>query len=101
MELAGLNVLDVFIALFVVVVILRGARTGFLAGVFSLVGVVVGVSAGSRVAPSGASPCSAGLQDPAGPGRTNTLRSPHAGRRRSGAAASDPRPRTRGVSPRK
>jgi S1-C subfamily serine protease len=52
MELAGLNVLDVFIALFVVVVILRGARTGFLAGVFSLVGVVVGVSAGSRVASS-------------------------------------------------
>jgi uncharacterized membrane protein required for colicin V production len=52
MELAGLNVLDVFIALFVVVVILRGARTGFLAGVFSLVGVVVGVSAGSRIAAS-------------------------------------------------
>ena len=52
MELAGLNVLDVFIALFVVVVILRGARTGFLAGVFSLVGVVVGVSAGSRIASS-------------------------------------------------
>src|SRR5215212_11492811 len=52
MELAGLNVLDVFIALFVVVVILRGARTGFLAGVFSLVGVVVGVSAESRIAPS-------------------------------------------------
>src|SRR5215212_4993526 len=52
MELAGLNVLDVFIALFVVVVILRGARTGFLAGVFSLVGVVVGVLAGSRVASS-------------------------------------------------
>src|SRR5919206_3001960 len=52
MELAGLNVVDVFIALFVVVVILRGARTGFLAGVFSLVGVVLGVSAGSRVAPS-------------------------------------------------
>ena len=50
MELAGLNVLDVFIAL--VVVILRGARTGFLAGVFSLVGVVVGVSAGSRIASS-------------------------------------------------
>src|SRR5918993_1521211 len=45
MELAGLNVLDVFIALFVVVVILRGARTGFLAGVFSLGGVVVGVFA--------------------------------------------------------
>ena len=52
MELADLNVLDVFIALFVVVVILRGARTGFLAGVFSLVGVVVGVSAGSRIASS-------------------------------------------------
>ena len=50
MELARLNVLDVFIALFVVVVILRGARTGFLAGVFSLVGVVVGVAAGSRIA---------------------------------------------------
>src|ERR671912_230870 len=50
MELAGLNVLDVFIALFVVIVILRGARTGFLAGVFSLVGVVVGVSVGSRIA---------------------------------------------------
>ncbi|HWS82030.1 MAG TPA: MarP family serine protease [Rubrobacter sp.] len=50
MELAGLNVLDVFIAVFVIAVILRGARTGFLAGVFSLVGVVVGVSAGSRIA---------------------------------------------------
>jgi S1-C subfamily serine protease len=50
MELASLNVLDVFIALFVVIVILRGARTGFLAGVFSLVGVVVGVAAGSRIA---------------------------------------------------
>src|SRR5918911_4671585 len=52
MDFAGLNVLDLFIALFVVVTVLRGARTGFLAGVFSLVGVVVGVSAGSRVAPS-------------------------------------------------
>src|ERR671916_3030819 len=52
MEPDGLNVLDVFIALFVVVVILRGARTGFLAGVFSLVGVVVGASAGSRIAPA-------------------------------------------------
>jgi uncharacterized membrane protein required for colicin V production len=52
MELAGLNFLDVFIALFMVVVMLRGARTGFLAGVFSLVGVVVGASAGSRIAPS-------------------------------------------------
>src|SRR5918994_121885 len=52
MGLAGLHFLDVFIALFVVAVILRGARTGFLAGVFSLVGVVVGASAGSRIAPS-------------------------------------------------
>src|ERR687893_2370404 len=52
MEPAGLNVLDVFIALFVVAVVLRGARTGFLAGVFSLVGVVVGASVGSRIAPS-------------------------------------------------
>src|ERR671921_758771 len=52
MEFAGLNVLDVFIALFVVVTVLRGARTGFLAGVFSLVGVVVGAAVGSRIAPS-------------------------------------------------
>jgi S1-C subfamily serine protease len=52
MEFAGLNVLDVFIALFIVVTVLRGARTGFLAGVFSLVGVVVGASVGSRIAPS-------------------------------------------------
>ena len=52
MDLAGFNFLDVLIALFVVVVVLRGARTGFLAGVFSLVGVVVGASVGSRIAPS-------------------------------------------------
>src|ERR671912_561914 len=52
MEFAGLNVLDVFIALFIVLTGLRGARTGFLAGVFSLVGVVVGASVGSRIAPS-------------------------------------------------
>src|ERR687894_1010084 len=51
MEFAGLNVLDVFIALFVFLVVLRGARTGFLAGVFSLVGVVVGAALGSRLAP--------------------------------------------------
>lgn len=43
--------LDLLIALFVLIVVLRGARTGFLAGVFSLVGVVVGASVGSRVAP--------------------------------------------------
>ena len=40
------------IALFVFLAVLRGARTGFLAGVFSLVGVVVGASVGSRIAPS-------------------------------------------------
>ena len=44
--------LDIFIALFVVLAVLRGARTGFLAGVFSLAGVVVGASVGSRIASS-------------------------------------------------
>jgi S1-C subfamily serine protease len=52
MDFPDVDVLDVFIVLFVVVVVLRGARTGFLAGVFSLVGVVVGASVGSRIAPS-------------------------------------------------
>src|SRR5215218_939331 len=50
MDFPGVDVLDVFIVLFVVIVVLRGARTGFLAGVFSLVGVVVGASVGSRFA---------------------------------------------------
>ena len=45
-----MNTIDLFIALFVFVVVLRGARTGFLAGVFSLVGVVLGASLGSRLA---------------------------------------------------
>jgi S1-C subfamily serine protease len=44
--------LDLLIVLFVFLIVLRGARTGFLAGVFSLVGVVLGASLGSRVAPS-------------------------------------------------
>ena len=44
--------LDLIIALFVFLAVLRGARTGFLAGAFSLVGVVVGASVGSRIAPS-------------------------------------------------
>ena len=44
--------LDLLIVLFVSLIVLRGARTGFLAGVFSLVGVVLGASLGSRVAPS-------------------------------------------------
>ena len=46
-----MTTLDLLIALFVVLVVLRGARTGLLAGVFSLVGVVLGASLGSRVAP--------------------------------------------------
>jgi S1-C subfamily serine protease len=45
------NVLDVLIALFVLVLIVRGARTGFLAGAFSLAGVVLGAAVGSRLAP--------------------------------------------------
>ena len=52
MDFAGLNALDLFIGIIIVVSVLRGARTGFLAGVFSLVGVVVGASLGSRIAPS-------------------------------------------------
>jgi uncharacterized membrane protein required for colicin V production len=44
--------LDLIIAFFVFLSVLRGARTGFLAGVFSLVGVVVGASVGSRIAQS-------------------------------------------------
>jgi S1-C subfamily serine protease len=54
------NTIDLLIALFVFLVVLRGARTGFLAGVFSLVGVVLGASLGSRLAllllPEGQSP---------------------------------------------
>src|SRR5215213_3995090 len=52
MDFAGLNVLDLLIGIFIVVSVLRGARTGFLAGVFSLVGVVIGASVGSRIAPA-------------------------------------------------
>lgn len=46
-----MSILDIFILLFIVLVVARGARTGFLAGVFSLAGVVLGVSLGSRLAP--------------------------------------------------
>jgi S1-C subfamily serine protease len=46
-----MTTLDLLIVLFVLLTVLRGARTGLLAGVFSLVGVVVGASLGSRVAP--------------------------------------------------
>ena len=45
-----MTTLDVLIALFVFLVVLRGARTGLLAGVFSLVGVVLGAALGSRLA---------------------------------------------------
>ena len=55
-----MNAVDLFIGLFVFLVVLRGARMGFLAGVFSLVGVVLGASLGSRLAslllPEGGSP---------------------------------------------
>jgi S1-C subfamily serine protease len=44
--------LDLLIVLFVLLIVLRGARTGFLAGAFSLAGVVLGASLGSRVAPT-------------------------------------------------
>jgi S1-C subfamily serine protease len=46
------NVLDVFIVLFVVFLVWRGSRTGFLAGALSLVGVVLGAALGSRVVPA-------------------------------------------------
>ena len=55
-----MTTLDVFIALFVLLVVLRGARTGLLAGAFSLMGVVLGAALGSRLAqlllPEGESP---------------------------------------------
>ena len=55
-----MTTLDVLIALFVLLVVLRGARTGLLAGAFSLVGVVLGAALGSRLAqvllPEGESP---------------------------------------------
>jgi S1-C subfamily serine protease len=46
------NVLDLFIALFVVFLVWRGSRTGFLAGALSLVGVVLGAALGSRIVPA-------------------------------------------------
>ena len=46
-----MTIVDLLIAVFVLLVVLRGARTGFLAGAFSLVGVVLGASLGSRLAP--------------------------------------------------
>ena len=46
-----MNVLDVFIVLFVLFLAWRGARTGFLAGALSLVGVMLGAILGSRLVP--------------------------------------------------
>jgi S1-C subfamily serine protease len=46
------NTLDLFIVLFVVFLVWRGSRTGFLAGALSLVGVVLGAALGSRVVPA-------------------------------------------------
>ena len=47
-----MNFLDVFIVLFVLFLSWRGARTGFLAGALSLVGVVLGAILGSRLVPA-------------------------------------------------
>ena len=44
--------LDLFILLFVVFLVWRGFRTGFLAGALSLVGVVLGAALGSRIVPA-------------------------------------------------
>ncbi len=47
-----MNAFDLFVVLFVLFLIWRGARTGFLAGAFSLVGVVLGAALGSRLVPA-------------------------------------------------
>ncbi len=47
-----MNVLDLFILSFVVFLVWRGSRTGFLAGALSLVGVVLGAALGSRLVPA-------------------------------------------------
>ena len=44
--------LDLFIVLFVIFLVWRGMRTGFLAGALSLVGVVLGAALGSRLVPA-------------------------------------------------
>lgn len=46
-----MSILDLVIAIFILVLVVRGAQTGFLAGAFSLAGVVVGAAFGSRIAP--------------------------------------------------
>ncbi|WP_166397944.1 MarP family serine protease [Rubrobacter marinus] len=47
-----MSVLDPFVFLFVLLLVWRGARLGFLAGAFSLAGVVLGAALGSRLAPA-------------------------------------------------
>lgn len=47
----NLNPLDLFILFFALILVVRGARTGFLAGAFSLAGVAFGAILGSRLAP--------------------------------------------------
>ena len=46
------NFLDLSIFLFVVFLVWRGTRTGFLAGALSLVGVILGATLGSRIVPA-------------------------------------------------
>jgi S1-C subfamily serine protease len=46
------NLIDLFVVLFVLFLAWRGARTGFLAGALSLVGVVLGATLGSRLVPA-------------------------------------------------
>ena len=47
-----MNALDLFIALFVLLFVWRGARTGFLAAALSLTGVILGAALGSRIVPA-------------------------------------------------
>lgn len=49
--LSNLSLLDFFILFFALLLVVRGARTGFLAGAFSLAGVALGAMLGSRLAP--------------------------------------------------
>jgi len=51
-RITRVNVLDLLIVLFVVFLVWRGSRTGFLAGALSLVGVVLGAAIGSRIVPA-------------------------------------------------
>ena len=46
------NFLDLLIVLFVIFLVWRGTRTGFLAGALSLVGVILGATLGSKIVPA-------------------------------------------------